>query len=218
MSQKKDPEEVRWADSDARKMLVADLESGVLPAFSNEMGPKDACQAIYSHCPEFKGMDYNKFRDRLNCLRKAHRLWAEMAMRDADALAHDRRLHPQKKTNQHGMPVFDLSSAKPLLRLDISQKKHEKMSLQGLHNSRPEYSEFTRQTFKERVYQEVGLQKFIAHLEAKHNGDGNGDGSMDDLEKAMKGLSAAPSSQEKRQDKMEAWAKSKETKQHRGGS
>ena len=38
----------RWSDSAARK-----LDSGILPAFSDELGPKEAWDEVYSKCQEF---------------------------------------------------------------------------------------------------------------------------------------------------------------------
>ena len=58
----------KWGDSAARKMLVMDLDSGILPAFSNELGPKEAWDEVYSKCQEFQGISYKQFRERLNSL------------------------------------------------------------------------------------------------------------------------------------------------------
>ena len=79
-------EEEQWRTSKARQILADDLDAGVLPTDPKLMAPKDAWEVLYSHCPEFKGMAYSKFRNRLGRLRKAHSAEQDMAKRDAAAL------------------------------------------------------------------------------------------------------------------------------------
>lgn len=161
---------VRWEDSLAREILASDLETGVLPLYSDDLSPKEAWE-VYGSMPEFSGMLYEKFRTRLNDLRKSHRSRQIMADRDAKALHHDRKLHPRSNTNSRGEPIFDLSPAKPLLAKDVSNRKHLALSLRRFHQSRPEFLIFSRDVFKGRVYQEVRRQKFIAYLEKKRKED-----------------------------------------------
>ena len=189
----------RWADSDARKILVMDLESGILPAFSEELGPKEAWNEIYIQLKEFQGISYEQFRQRLNSLRKAHRVRQSMAIRDSNALEHDRKLHPQQPTNIRGEPVFDMSAAKPLLSKDILSGAHRRLSMRDLYKSRPEYAPFDCRIFKDCVHQEIRRQKFNAYLEAKRK-DGD---RIDQITQNLGSLSITGSKQEERKVKID---------------
>ena len=113
--QEKEEAMVRWADSNARKILVANLEAGNLPLYAADLGPKDAWEQVYWDCPEFKDMTYPQFCNRLNSIRKAFNKRMMAAQSNKAALAHDQKLHPQKPTDSDGKPVFHLSSALRLL-------------------------------------------------------------------------------------------------------
>lgn len=207
MGSKKEKEDEDWRNSPARLMIVSDLDAGVLPHLATDMPAKDVWNVVYSKCLEFQGMEYAKFRDRLNRLRKAHGVNRLRAARDKAALQNDRRLHPRKTTNHRGEPVFDLSAAKPLLRLDVKNKRHERMALSELRISRPEYTIFPQRIFSERVRQEIRRQKFIHHLEIQRGATSD---SIDKLGAAFQKLGVAPTKQEKRQGDVEEYAKAKQ--------
>lgn len=193
-------EEEQWRTSKARQILVDNLDAGVLPTDPKQMPPKDAWGVLYSHFPEFKGMAYSKFRDRLGRLQKAHAAEHNVAKRDAAALAHDRKIHPRNKQKQNGQLVFDLSNAKLLLRRDVCLGKHKKMSLESFHQSRREYLAFDRQVFRFRVYQEVQRMKFLRYLDMKRTG--MEDSEMDDLVAAMSRVKLTASDQERQRKKV----------------
>lgn len=158
---------IKWQDSDAKKILLSDLETGTLPPFASDFGPKEAWEAVYSSMPEFSGMEYSLFRSRLNTLRIAFRRRRTEAEKDEAALQHDRKLHPRKPTNEHGEVLYDLSPSKPLLCMDVAAGLHEQMSLAQLHNSRLEYLDFERDRFKNHLYQEKRRKKFVTYLHLK---------------------------------------------------
>jgi hypothetical protein len=73
--------------------------------------------------------------------------------------------------HQRSEPVFDLSPAKLLLRADVMEGKHHRMTPTELKNSRIEYRPFKAKKFKHRIYQEVRRQKFINYLNLKRAGN-----------------------------------------------
>ena len=131
-----------WANHPAQKILVADLEAGILPPSSATMPPKEVWDTVYAMLPKFGGMEYTKFCNCLCALWNAYSASHCLAARDAAALQHDRKLHPRKLVNARGEPVFDLSPAKLLLQQDVKNKKHVSMMLAVLRQSRKEYLVF----------------------------------------------------------------------------
>ena len=54
-----------------------------------------------------------------------------------------------------------------LLRQDVTDGVHKRMTIKQLQASRIEHTPFKPKKFKERVCQEIRCQKFICHLELK---------------------------------------------------
>lgn len=203
--------EIAWAKSEARRILVEDLDSGVLPMFAIDMGPMEAWTHVYSQCAEFQGMPYDKFRERLNRLRKAHRHQRSMADSDAKALKHDRKLFPKKTTNSCGEPVFYLSAARKLLAADIGNGLHRTLTIGQLHKKRREYHPYPRNIFKGRIYQEIRRQKFIAYLTSKRGKEeslGKSTQIAHDIDRAFE-RAALPVSNEERKQKISKYISEK---------
>ena len=196
--QSKSSNNIAWADHPAQKILVADLEAGILPPSSATMPPKEVWDTVYAMLPKFSGMEYTKFCNRLCALWNAYSASHRLAARDAAALQHDCKLHPRKLVNARGEPVFDLSPAKLLLQQDVKNKKHVSMTLAALCQSRNEYLVFDCCIFSGRVWQEIRRQKFVHYLELKCGGVNS-----------PKELAATEAAQEKRWDKMKDASKKK---------
>jgi hypothetical protein len=86
---------------------------------------------------------------------------------ESEALAHDQHLFPRRMENCRGEPVFDISSAKLLLRADVDIGKHNRMMPSQLRQTREEYTPFDARKSKHRIYQEVCRKKFLHFLEQK---------------------------------------------------
>ncbi len=71
---------------------------------------------------------------------------------------------------RNGEPVFDMHAAKVLLKQDVEAGVHLKLSPTELRASRPEYLAFNKVKFKEHIYQEVRLTKYIHYRELKRLG------------------------------------------------
>jgi hypothetical protein len=94
----------------------------------------------------------------------------EASLWDEAAFHHDRQLmKPQGTHNHRDEPIFDRSPAQELLRQDVKDRQHEDMSPMDLWKSRPEYMVFVLKIFRQRIYQEVRLQKYWNHLEDKRD-------------------------------------------------
>ena len=98
-----------WKASEAKKILMKDLRSGLIPLDSADMAPRDAFQQR----PEFAEFDscYENFARRLRAARKQIREKNSHASLDGVALAHDRQLFPKAATNYRGKPRWEGSEA-----------------------------------------------------------------------------------------------------------
>ena len=75
--------------------------------------------------------------------------------------------YPRKLKNERGELVFDLHPAKMMLRHDVRNGRHEKMTPGQLQDSRAVYEPFFKEIFRQRIYQEVRYQKYCNWLEDK---------------------------------------------------
>ena len=188
---------IDWRNSDARVVLLHDLEARVLPL---DWSAEEAWQ-IYSTDGIFiqEGVVFEQFKARLadHC----KQVGRDHKQRDFEeqALIHDRAMYERATKNQWGQPVFDLSDAKPLLQGDVERKLHELMTPAQLQKTRPEYAPFQPRIFRHRVYQEVRRQKFLFYLEEKRLKKEAEDEKRREMVKAKKATKqqATPSSRTK---------------------
>ena len=158
---------IDWANSAAKQVLIDDLDSEVLPVDKEQLSAKEAWDQVYQHMVEFHGVPYKQFRDRLNALRKAHKKKKSYADWDAQAVAHDRMLHPRKAHNHLGQPVFSTTTALKSLADDVKAGKHKRMKPRELRETCPEYKIFSLSVFRQRIYQQRRRVKFEFYLEEK---------------------------------------------------
>lgn len=158
---------IDWRKSKARKIIIGDLQDGVLPLDENELSAGEAWQVLYCHIAEFAKVPFTQFRDRLRDHRAQFQRALNRAVDEEAAMMRDRQLHPRQTHNIHGEPVFDMSDAKAFLREDVENGLHHIMSAVDLRESRPVYQIFKLEKFRERISQEVRRQKFINYLEEK---------------------------------------------------
>jgi hypothetical protein len=158
---------IDWRKSYAKLIIVSDLEKGILPADENDFSPEDLWECCYKHVEAFQLVPFRQFQARLNDHRQQHILRVEKAQEEEIALVHDRELHPQQTHNRRGELVFNMTPAKAKLREDVKNKKHTTMKPALLQESNRTYWPFKPKTFKERIYQEVCLQKYYHYLQKK---------------------------------------------------
>jgi hypothetical protein len=160
---------IDWRNSQAKSIIVDDLDEGLLPMDQNVMSAEEAWESCYRDMEEFAMVPFTQFKERLRDHRKQVKARYEQSEMEADALAHDRLLYPRQSHNHRGEPVFDLSIAKQFLCEDVKNKLHTTMLPSKLQGTRPEYKLFKPNKFKHRIYQEVRRQKFIFYLEQKRS-------------------------------------------------
>lgn len=163
----KNPLYIDWANSDAKLVLMEELEHNILPLEEQDVSTEFAW-GVYREHPAFKNVVcFAQFKTQLAAHRaQVKKKQGESAVQLA-AFHHDRVLHPPAKHNKQGERKFYLSDAHPLLREDVKEKKHEQMSVRRLYCSRPEYQQFCQNKFNQRIHQEVRYQKFVYYLNLK---------------------------------------------------
>lgn len=163
----KNPLYIDWATSEAKIVLMKDLEEGTLTLDSKAIPPSVAWQMYKDH-EAFVGLVcYEQFAVRLNDHRKLFRNRRDCSQREMEAYLHDRQLYPRKPYNNKNEPVFAFSPAQPLLRKDIEAKLHVNKTPTQLWATRREYKKFSPDKFRERIYQEIRYQRFVMYLERK---------------------------------------------------
>jgi hypothetical protein len=163
------PVNIVWITSEARKVILADLTDGHLSLDETVVSEEKAFQVYKAYRSEaFADVGFDQFKLRLIDHRKQVKKLHEASQWNEAAFQHDRLLiKPQGTHNQRGEPIFDRSPAQKLLRQDVKDRKNEEMSPMDLWHSRPEYMVFTLSIFRQRIYQELRLQKYWNYLEDK---------------------------------------------------
>jgi hypothetical protein len=160
---------IDWKASRARQIILDDLEHGVLPVDEEECSIEEAWR-FYSQMAEFVPVAFSQFKERVKGHRKQCREQITRSDLELEMLAHDRQLFPRQMVNHRGEPGFDLSAAKMLLRADVKEGKHLRMTPSQLQLSQAAYAPFDPRKFKHRIYQEVRREKFLNYLAKKRAG------------------------------------------------
>jgi hypothetical protein len=155
---------VNWRNCTARAVLLRDLEPGG-PLVGMDHVPANEVFEFYKGQPGFEQVVFNQFKERLADHRKQASRDRKYAERDSEACRVDRLVHPRATKNPRGELVFDIHSAKRLLRMDVANGIHKIMSPSELQATRPAYGEFELKVFTHRIYQEVHRKKFLHWLE-----------------------------------------------------
>lgn len=150
-----------WVASKGRRLLLEDVRSGHIP---NDMDWTIA----FSLCPEFNVCPSTKktpkqlFSARLKSARDIIRQKNTRAARELNLLQQDLVIRPPPAFNHRGEPRWEGSVAQQLLKKDIAEQKHVGLTREQFHQSRPEYSVYSKATIAKKVEQEISLIKFLA--------------------------------------------------------
>ena len=168
MPRSSNPDGIDWVKSAARKVLLEDLEEGVLRFGSDVVSAQEAWEH-YRHLDEVANVIFDQFKKHLHGHPQQVGLKKTHIQKQLEALDHDRQLHPKRQVDRQGKRVFYNSDAQPLLVEDIKDEKHTEYGADGLFYTRKEYlnSGWTIQEFCKRVRQESAWQKFFYYLEYK---------------------------------------------------
>jgi hypothetical protein len=165
------PKYIKWIASEAKKIIIADLEEGILDV--DAPSAKNAWDECYSKMAEFANVPFEQFQKRLADHRIQHQQRLNKATIEESLHERDELMHPRQDRNNRGELVFDLHPAKLLLREDVERGEHERMTPSDLQAKRPDaYKLFKPRKFKERIYQEVKRKKYFFYLDLKRQREG----------------------------------------------
>lgn len=146
-----------WRTSEAKKLLEQYLRDGTIPLSGREMGS----QEVYRFHPSFAEYPYESFPKRLAKLRSEARTKTRSANSEIDALNQDRAHFPVQAESANGILRWEGSDAEALLKLDVANQLHEKMTPRELYHSREVYQLYKLKKFRGHIHQEVKRGKFI---------------------------------------------------------
>ena len=139
----KQPQEPKWKNSEARRILYGYLQDGLVPRTALDQDGRSTMKLIdiYNLHPEFKKHEYSMFSSRLSSLRRTFNNHESRAVADERALEDfcSRRL--PSLTSKKGYGQWQGSEAQKALLQDIEEGKNNIMSMQQLYFSRPVYYE-----------------------------------------------------------------------------
>ena len=125
-------------------------------------------KGIYSIRPEFSQYSYEKFSGRIASVRKTVRDFMTRAAKDKERFDTFKSLNPVSKISHKEYIQWQGSEAQELLRQDIQEKNHEKMSKIDHWGSRVEYfTEFPLDAFRDKLYQEIRTAKYSHTLKER---------------------------------------------------
>jgi hypothetical protein len=161
------PKYIKWISSEARKIIISDLEEGILDV--DAPSAKNAWDECYSKMAEFANVPFEQFQKRLADHRIQQQTRLNKSTMEEGLYEGDKLMHARQDRNNRGELVFDLHPAKLLLREDVESGEHERMTPSDFQATRPEYMLFKLNKFKERIYQEVRRKKYLFYLELKRD-------------------------------------------------
>lgn len=163
-----------WRNSAAKKYLRKQFRDGVIPiGYSTEEGGPGPKAIWDEHCknhPSFKGLVYDTtFTNRLRAVKVDAASKKKRAEIDKQNYDNYRELHPVASSNSRGEPRWQGSDAEKYLKQDIDEilkledeeEKIKRLVPKALHKTRPEYQEFGLKVFRDHIYQEKRLRKFL---------------------------------------------------------
>ena len=158
---------IPWEYHPVKAFLLNKLVENDFPADPKKMAPFDVWN---KYCDEdiFEGMEYNStFTRRLLSLRKKFIEGKNRANDDLEAFKIAKTNHPPPSINHRGEPQWNGSDAQRWLKVDVREKKHDNLKPKEMWESRAEYQEFYLWTFRDHIYQEIKLEKYLRYLKEK---------------------------------------------------
>lgn len=158
---------INWRDSLARIVLLGHLESGVLSLHEKEVSVEEAWEK-YRDKEGFKDLvEFSQFKRQLKAHREQVRKKKNAASVQENAMMYDIKVRGRNLRNNKGELKFDYSDAKGLLREDVKNNNHLKLTLTELWNKHEEYQLFPKAKFAERIRQEERRKKFVYWMNLK---------------------------------------------------
>ena len=160
-----------WEKSRCKQWLKKWFKDGSIPAeYSKPIGPgpRAVYDAICANHADFggAGMKYDdNFTRRLGAEKAQFLKKQRRADLDQKCFDNYRQHHPEKETNHRGEPRWEGSLAQAQLKKDVEEKyqvgKKPKELWEDNGENRESYRDYPLQVFRDHIYQEIRLRKWI---------------------------------------------------------
>jgi hypothetical protein len=117
-------------------------------------------QEYYNMRQEYNDIPYKLWLTRYNSLKKSINDSKSKAVDFKLKVEHDRKIFPVPVTNYRNEPRWEGSSAKKLLRADVTSGKHKTMAPTDLWKTQEAYQQYPLDIFRNHIYQEKRYQLF----------------------------------------------------------
>jgi hypothetical protein len=151
---------VPWGKSDAKQFLRNTIIQGLV----TKSTPLEEVLRLNS---EFSNYPKANFKRNLKALLESIDKDQQRANSDAAAVEHDLALHPRAELTTRNLPFWDGSRAQELLKIDIANGLHLRMTPKEFWRSNEEYKIFPLQNFRNAIYQEVRSKKAKSYWSSK---------------------------------------------------
>ena len=186
-----------WLYHPLRAFLLEKIVSGEIPANYKLMKPRDVWET-FCDADVFEGFEHDAaFTRRLLSLRKLVEEGKQRADKDLDAFKAAKQNHPPPARNHRDEPQWNGSEAQRLLKIDIANNLHRTHWPRHLYDSKPAYKEFSLDTFRDHIYQEVQTRKYLYTLKFRAQ-----EKQKERIEAARKKAVAAHEKQKRAADKI----------------
>lgn len=153
-----------WVNSNAKNLIAQDMIDGYVPM--SEKLTEEVVDEIYDQLYKghefFKNFPYDseRYKNRMESIQKTLLQWKDSARKDAIALRRDRTIYPAASHNIRGEPHWNRSDAQKLLKQDMDNGIHLQYDAPSkFWETRPEYQQFTKKTFRKHIDQEKQKRK-----------------------------------------------------------
>lgn len=158
------PKVIRWRKSAAKQYLKKCFRENLISTTYQdpEQVWKDNCE---NH-PSFARMKYDDtFVRRLETVKDDYVRKLGRCQKDLEAYTIAKENHPTPKFNSRGEPQWNGSAAQRFLKELIAKKEHVGKEPGDIWGKRPEFKVYSKQTFRDHIYQEERLLKFRNYVE-----------------------------------------------------
>jgi hypothetical protein len=156
---------IKWQSSKAKDLLYRDMTNGKVALEGNVT--KEFVNQVYEMRDEYKEYDIKKLAGRIKGLRKTYFENVGRAKLDLEAFNNFAERNEPSEFSHKGYIQWQ-GSAQALLKQDLEEGNHNRMSKMDLWSSRVEYyQDFPLGAFRDKVYQEIRTGKYLHTLEKK---------------------------------------------------
>ena len=158
---------VKWQYSQARRLLVQDINDGIVE-FNDDDTPTMDLKEIFGMHIEYSEYNFEKFAERLQSIWKKTKGDINRAGEDLEALEDFIQYNEVSYMNKFGMIQWQGSEAQEQAWVDLAEDNIRDFGYRHVFDTNPVYNEnFTFQVFKDKIRQEISTKKYLHTLKTR---------------------------------------------------